>query len=371
VNRLRSPVFRTVAAALVVSKIVVAVAVLAVLSGQGQPADWASVRHVFTGWDAQSFISIAQNGYPSCITCASGHLIAFLPGMPFLIRATTRLGMDPVWGGLLVSLVAETVALTYIFALVKRERDTASAHFAVWMVALAPFGLFLSAVYTESVFIAAAAASLYYARAGNTRKSVIAAAVACATRLTGVALIPALIAEILLRKRRFTLEAAAPLVGLIPLAVFGAYVAGATHDAMAIFDVNRLDFDHSLAPPWSGLNVTWQLFTAATGENRFIWIREIVSGIGGFVVVGLCVVWTLRRRLAPALTLYCIGAWLMAVSISFWLSVGRYDLALFPAVIVLADLTKRFWPLQPALVAGSGGLMLWGSEIYATGHWLA
>jgi hypothetical protein len=356
---------------LVASKVIVAVAVVTVLINRGERVDWTSIQHIFLGWDGQSFVSIAQTGYPSCITCPAGHLIAFLPGLPFLIRATIVIGLDPVLGGLLINLVAEAIALTFIFLLVDRERDARSARFCVWLVALAPFGLFLSAVYTESVFLAAAAASLYYARAGDTWKSCVAVALACATRLTGFALVPALMVELLLRKRRFTIEALAPLLALIPLAAFMVYTAGSTHDGAALFDVNRLDFNHTLAAPWDGLRAAWNLYVNATGEARFIWLREVISGIGGFVVVALCLVWTLRRRMPTSMTVYCLISWLMAVSISFWLSVGRYDLALFPGAIVLADLTKRLWTLRPALVIGSGVLMFWGSTIYASGHWLA
>jgi hypothetical protein len=371
VRWLNSKTVRAVAPALVASKVIVAAAVVAVLVSRGESVDWSSIQHIFLGWDGQSFVSISQNGYPSCISCPAGHLIAFLPGLPFLIRATTVIGLDPVLGGLLISLVAEAVALTFIFLLVDRERDARSARFCVWLVALAPFGLFLSAVYTESVFLAAAAASLYYARAGDTWKSCVAAALACATRLTGVALVPALMLELLLRKRRFTIEALAPALALLPLAAFMFYTAGSTHDGLALFDVNRLDFNHTLAAPWDGFRAAWNLFIYATGENRFIWFREVISGIGGFIVVTLCVVWTLRRRMPASMTVYCLISWLMAVSISFWLSVGRYDLALFPGAIVLADLTKRWWTLRPTLVIGSGVLMFWGSTIYASGHWLA
>jgi len=360
-----------VAPALAASKFLVAVAVVVVLTGRGQSVDWSSTRHIFLGWDGQSFVSISQTGYPACIDCTGGHLIAFLPGFPFLIWATTLLQLDPVLGGLLINVVAEAVALTFIFLLVDRERDARSARFCVWLVALAPFGLFLSAVYTESVFIAAAAASLYYARVGDTWKSVVAAGIACATRLTGVALVPALMVELLLRKRRFGIETMAPLLALLPLAGFMVYVAGATHDGMALFDVNRIKFNHTLAAPWDGLRVAWDLYISATGETRFIWFREVVSGIGGFIVVALCLVWTLRRRLPSSLTVYCLISWLMAVSISFWLSVGRYDLAIFPAAIIAADLTRRFWILRPATVVASAALMFWGSTIYATGHWLA
>ncbi len=39
-------------------------------------------------------------------------------------------------------------------------------------------------------------------------------------------------------------------------------------------------------------------------------------------------------RFPRSMALYCTLVWLMAVSLTFWRSVPRYDLALFPALIV-------------------------------------
>ena len=51
-------------------------------------------------------------------------------------------------------------------------------------------------------------------------------------------------------------------------------------------------------------------------------------------------------------------------------SVPRYDLALFPSIIVIADLTARARLVRPLLVTGGAGLLIWGAFVFAEGGWI-
>ena len=357
---------------LLLSKLVVLVVMGVVIYNAKNQLSWEAFRSAFHGWDAASYTTIATDGYPACVTCKQGYLLAFLPGFPFLIRGGTSLGLDPVLAGVLINVVAEGAALFFVYRLVELERDAKAGRFVAWCLAFSPFAIFLTTVYTESLFIAAAAASLYWARSGKQVHAVTACAVACFTRVTGAAIVPALMLEEILRRKRLTWDALFPIAGVIPLGLFWLFLRSHTGVATAFTDVNQHFFNHTFAPPWRGFGATLNLFNVSDKiSDRFIWLRELVGGVGGLVVVGFCVVWTARRRLAPSLLLYTTLAWLLAVCISFWLSVGRYDLALFPAFLILADLTRRYWILRPVIVTASAGLMVWGTAIYAGGAWLA
>jgi len=103
-----------------------------------------------------SYVAIAAHGYPLQLS----YLDAFLPGFPLLVRGVMVITRDAVTASWLVNAIAETVALWYLARLVLGERDQSSATFSVWLLALAPTALFLIAPFSESAFIAAAAASL-------------------------------------------------------------------------------------------------------------------------------------------------------------------------------------------------------------------
>ncbi len=80
------------------------------------------------------------------------------------------------------------------------------------------------------------------------------------------------------------------------------------------------------------------------------------SSRGWLVSVVVVASWLDTALSARSLALYCTLVWLTAVSLTFWRSVPRYDLALFPAVIVVADLTSRASRgVRPVLVAAERG----------------
>ena len=83
----------------------------------------------------------------------------------------------------------------------------------------------------------------------------------------------------------------------------------------------------------------------------------------------VAVAW-IDARFPRSMALYCTLVWLMAVSLTFWRSVPRYDLALFPAIIVVADLTARTPAVRPLLVAAAAALMGWGALMFAQGQWI-
>src|SRR5207253_3160981 len=153
------------------------------------------IRTELVHWDGISFLQIAAHGYPTVLDYRD----AFLPGFPLLVAGVRFVVRDYVLAAFVVNLVAEAVALWYLAKLVLGERDRASASFCVWVVALAPTALFLTAPFTEAPFMAAAAASLYYARQSRPGAAALCAAAATAFRLAGLALLPALLLEQLAR----------------------------------------------------------------------------------------------------------------------------------------------------------------------------
>ncbi len=317
-------------------------------------------------WDAISFMSIAAHGYPGQLDYRD----AFLPGFPLVVRAVMLITRDDVIASWLVNAVAETVGLWYLGRLVLGERDRSAADFSVWLIALAPTALFLIAPFSESTFIASAAASLYYARAGQPRKAIIAAALACAFRLTGLALIPALAVEQLRRTGwRPRPEMLLVLVAALPLVLYGVYMQIHIGDALALLHADHLpSFGLQPTPPWTGFAATWHTLVSATnGETRSIFAREIAYGLLGLV---LCAGMWMSSRIPRSLALYCTIAWVMTASLPFWRSQPRYSLALFPVVLLVCDLTQRFPRARPAMLCASAVLMCAGTWIFAQGRWL-
>ena len=73
---------------------------------------------------------------------------------------------------------------------------------------------------------------------------------------------------------------------------------------------------------------------------------------------------------ALSLAVYCTVVWLLSVCVSYWISVPRYEIAMFPALIAVWDLLARRPQWRAAAVAVSAGLFAYGAGLYATGRWL-
>ncbi len=351
-------------AAFGVAKVLTLVTVVVSVEHTTGSLTWASLSQAFNHWDAPSYLDIARNGYPAHLDYHD----AFLPGYPLLMVLVSVVSRDLVLAGVLVSAAAEFAALVFIRELVLRERDARTARFAVWAIALAPLGFFLTGVYTESCFIAGAALALLLMRAGRMRGAALAAAFAVAMRLTGLVLLPVMAYE-LARQRRIRSDGAWLAVIPLPLLLLAPYLHFHAGDALAVLHAESLpSFGEAAAWPWDGLHTTW-LTAAGSSDptNRAIFIREIIAGMLGCAAV--LASW-IDRRFPRSLALYCTLVWLSAVSLTFWRSVPRYDLALFPAVIVVADLTARVQAVRALLVAAGAAVLAWGAFVFAEGGWI-
>ena len=343
-------------------------------SSTGMPSG-REVRSAFNEWDSQSYVAIAEHGYPAHLDFAlgqSGHLVAFFPGYPMLMRALMVVAHDAVLAGLLVSAGMELVALRLLAGLVLRERDLAAARFAAWGLAMWPYAAFLGLVYTESTFLAAAIGALLLARSGRFGPACAVAALACATRVTGVALIPALLVEILVRHRgRPTPQLAWLLLVPVPMLLFALYLRVHTGDTLAWLHAESsvsFDFRH-LDWPWVGGRATWDsaVLSPLPASSTYVFGLELLFGLGG--AAALAVLW-LWRRLPLSLLTYCTAVWLLSVCVSYWISVPRYEIAMFPILIAVWDLLARRPGWRAAAIGASAGLFAYGAGLYASGRWL-
>jgi hypothetical protein len=367
----RGSLWRIVLPPLLAAKVLwLAVALIVLRLDHPDTAIWPGLHDSLLQWDAISYLQIAAHGYPANPGDARAYLDAFLPGFPLLLRGAQIAVPDGVLAAWLVTFVTEAVALWYVARLVIGERDRAAATFAVWLLALAPTALFLTAPFTESPFIAAAAAALYHARANHPRAAALTAMLASAIRITGLALLPALALDSLMRNR-WRPRSSLTWLAIIPLPVllYCAYMQVHTGDALALVRANASpSFGHSIAWPWQGFAATWNtLTTAGDGETRSIFAREIAFGLLGLVA---CAGMWASTRIPRSLAVYCSIAWLLTAALTFWRSEPRYVLALFPAVLLASDLTARIQRARYAAVAASAVLMCAGVWVFAEGRWL-
>jgi Mannosyltransferase (PIG-V) len=155
--------------------------------------------NLWSHWDGEHYVALAANGYLQPPEYASP---AFFPLYPLLIRSFAELFGGPlsqpalsVWG-LLISLLALPFALFFVYRIAEDGWGTRAAQGTVLTLAFFPTSFFLNAVYTESLFLALSAGSLWAVRVRRDLLLACAlAAFAAATRNVGVFLLAPLAYE--------------------------------------------------------------------------------------------------------------------------------------------------------------------------------
>ena len=325
-------------------------------------------------WDGDAYRSIAVHGYPGGhldpTPGAASHLWGFFPGYPMLVRAVMYVVNDAITAGVIVNVVCQFVALVYLARLLMLERDEHDARFGSWMLMLYPYAVFMTALYTESAFLAAATACFYYMRRGDFTLASIAAGVAVAVRVTGIALVIALVVEHLWQRRGRPGPALLPIaLSVTPALLFLAYAHGMTGDALAYQHIQQsASFNRIQTWPWTGARNTMSVvISGSPSSNTYIFAMEALFGVLGFAaIVYMAFHW---RRFAPSMMVFSAGVWLLGASLVYWLGMPRYEMSIVPFYLVLCDLTRRRRSWRPALLTVSGGWMAFVASMLATGRY--
>lgn len=293
---------------------------------------------IWDRWDAPHYLDLARYGYAA--TGEQSLFIVFYPLFPWLTRLVGRPLGDYLAGAFIVSTVASLVAVVLLYRLVRLDYDEAVAQRAVWFFCIFPASYFLHIGYTESLFIALTLAVFLAARAGRWPFVALLGALACLSRVNGLALVPALGVEVLARywqTRRW--EWGWLWIGAVPLGFVGYLLLNyrVTGDPLAFLTVTREHWYKSFAPPWSGIDAMFRSLTwrPLVDQLTVVWQQAFFIVL---IAVAAVAAWL---RLRPAYATWVTINLLLITGTSFILSVPRYSLILFPLFILFAQLGAR------------------------------
>jgi hypothetical protein len=309
----------------------------------------------FAQWDSGWYLRVADHGYDVLATTA------FFPLYPLLVRGGGFLLGSHLVAGVLLSLVAAGVGAVFVSRIADRFAGAKVASDTVLLLALSPSALVFTGVYSDGLYLALAAGALLAAIQGRSWLAGILGALAVATRLVGLALIPALLV-LLWPRDRSVRQLARPLpLLLLPtaLGLYSLYLQSRFGDAFAFANAQELYWQRktdALGPIgglWDSISAAWD---GAAELARHL-PRELGSPDGfpdrdrlaawnvlhlGLLAAALWLTWVAWRRLGAALGLYALGvdaAILAGTHEVFPLaSLPRYLLSNFPLFIALSML---------------------------------
>jgi hypothetical protein len=308
--------------------------------------------NTFTQWDAGWYLNIAENGY------RGEQAAAFFPLYPLTVRAVAVVTRSPVVAGVLVSLIAAGAAAVLLARLARPLLGDQGARDTVLYLALYPVAFVFTAVYSDGLFLALALASFYAALRGRSLAAGVLGALAVATRLIGLALVPPLV--VLLWRRgdlRRSLVRLAPLVLIpLPIVLFAWHLEGAIGDWRAFYRAQSAYWLRH-TPTLGPIGGLWDAFSQA-GHGALQVLLHLRRGIDVthadeigsrnalhflLLVAVLALTWVAWRRLGPAYGLYSLGyiAVVLASPVSYFplVSLPRFVIGDFPLFLALTSLT--------------------------------
>lgn len=309
-------------------------------------------------WDVALYIKVAQfgyGGYPERYPDAG--IAAFFPGFPLALRAVHVVVPNWTAAGLLVSLVAGSVAAVALGRLAALDGHASTSGFAVLALVLSPYAVFLAAGYSEALFLAFALPSWLAARRRAWVAAGLLAAAASAVRVTGLFLAAALIVQYVVTDRRLRPNAVALLAPGVTLALFAFHLRRVLGDWYAWPHAEARVWGRRLTAPWTSLQTTWQAvggtWQAGTRDYSVQFAADIAAVVLG-VALTAYLLW--RRRYGESTY---VGLQVAAlITSSYYLSVGRATLLWWPLWILVARAFTRSRVALAAYVVVATPLMV-------------
>jgi 4-amino-4-deoxy-L-arabinose transferase-like glycosyltransferase len=297
--------------------------------------DLGSVVDVWARWDSDWYLKIAENGYswPSSTP-------AFFPLYPLLIGTLGRLLVGHyLLAGVIVSLAAAAGAFVLLYRLATPLLGEEGARRAVLYLAFFPTAFFLGAVYSESLFLFLALATFVLCERGKFGWAGVAAGLALLTRPAGIALLPA-VALFAWRAPRRANAIARVLVAPALFLVYPLALWLWIDRPLAFLDAQETVWHRTLSPlgPLGGL---WEAaHDPALLESAFLVALTALS----------VAAW---RHFGSPYGVYALTAIALPLAAPAdgrpLLSITRFGLVVFPALLALAELGARRWVHVAAL----------------------
>jgi hypothetical protein len=269
---------------------------------------------------------------------------------------------------LIVANVCSLIAFLYLYKLAKLEFNDSVALKAVLFLSVFPTAYFLSVPYTEGLFFALVIAGIYYARLGKWQFAGLISLLAALTRIAGVLLLPVLLVEYFHQKgwkpKKTDLRVLWPFLALAGFLIYLGINYQFTGNPFTFMTVEATHWFNRIDPR-GGLDAAYSWARNASYPDYItIGLAPLVFAVFGLVMVGVSI-W---RRLRPVYIVYMFLTWALAVSTSWWISVPRYVMSMFPIFMLLGLLTNRK-VVNIAIVLASGAVLCYFTVFFALGWW--
>lgn len=339
--------------------------------------DGGAALDMWYRWDAGFYASIATYGYNWQRDLTYSADMAFLPVYPLALHLVSGLtptgcALSPylstcvTLGALLVSNLALLLSLFLLFDLTQRHFGRTVAWRAALLLLISPISIFLSGIYTESLFLLLTLLTFWLLERERFALAVVAAAVASLTRSVGVALFLPLLWVAWKSQPPARLYRLA--LAFVPPLLFGGYIVWmglSVGDPLAFFKSFSMTWGRTAGTPIQAFTV----YFSGEPVSLFGWSPAWHDLIMTLFYLALSL-FLLRDEKMRLWGIFALTAILIPIASGSLLSMPRYGAVIFPFYILLARWADRL-PKQVLVYGGAAAFALLFLTRFVTWHWIA
>ena len=286
-------------------------------------------------WDPTHYLRLADVGYRS--TGDDALFIVFFPLFPFLVATVGVFARNLVVASLVVTTVCSVGAGVILYRLARLDAPESEARASVVMLFAVPTAYALFAPYSEALFLLCVLGSMYAARTGRWWIAGLVGMAATATRMVGLALIPALLVEAFVSRGERpggSWQRVLAAIALVPLG-FVYYLAlnvAVFGDAFHFLEVQDEHWFQHAVPPWVPVTDALAAIrgTDLTVESFLVHPARLVAI--AFALILLAFGW---KALRWGDRTFAVATLAMVMSASWLISLPRYLLGIYPLFLTM------------------------------------
>lgn len=289
----------------------------------------------WANFDGIHYLNIATQGYTTDAR--------FMPLYPLIIKLFSYLIPSPFIVGFILSNIFFLASLFVLKKLLAFDYDKKRIIWTIILLLLFPTSFFFGAVYSESLFFLLTLLSFYFARKKQWFLVGLFGALASATRVVGIILLPVFLVEYFMQKQKSMRDLLGILLipfGTIMYAIYNyvrwgnpLYFLQAQGELSNGRAVNTIIF-----PPQLIYRYIKILFTVSPVQYDW-WIALLEFSVFWFGVVLIYVMWKQKIRLSYRV--YAVLGMLVPVMSGTLTGFPRYVLPLFPLFIVMSGIKNK------------------------------
>jgi len=341
--------------------------------------------HSWANFDGVHYLTILNKGY-----LGTGLIQAFFPLFPMLVSGFNTMVEHPILAGLIFNFIIGFMLLKVWKKIVNLEIGKDTKEWGVYLLFLFPTALFLNAFYSEALFLLLVLVSFLEARKGNWLKAGLIAALASATRLVGIFMVPALLVELWIQKtaeqkaggndsfsqplyfcQKYWREISYILLSFLGLIAYMIYLQQNFNDPLYFYHV-QAEFGGGrqeslvLYPQvvWRYLKILW---TARPFDLKYYaYVQEFLFGTLG--LAGIIWSWFKVRK---SYVVFSALAFLLPTLTGTFSSVPRYFLVSFSVFLLLIKLFENNKAGRYIWLTLSTLLLIFNTILFIQGYWVA